>query len=43
MSEYADASFTLAVYMGVLLVSAEQDMSWAPPGKLRLRFLEWVP
>ncbi|MEU8254927.1 hypothetical protein AB0C06_11760 [Micromonospora inaquosa] len=43
LGEYADASFTLAVYMGTYLVSAEQDMSWAQPDGLRRRFLGWVP
>ncbi|MEV4823922.1 hypothetical protein [Micromonospora sp. NPDC049274] len=43
LDEYADSSVTLAVYLGTLVVSAERDMSWAPPDTLRLRFLGWLP
>ncbi|MFY1617322.1 hypothetical protein [Micromonospora sp. WMMD736] len=41
--EYAEDSCALKLYMGMCLASARQDMSWARPEALRLRFLGWVP
>lgn len=43
LSEYGDASTSLALYMDMCLISAGQDMSWAPADVLRRRFLGWLP
>lgn len=42
LGEYAQASPALTLYMAMYLASASQDMSWAPPEALRLRFLGWL-
>ncbi|MGC5032854.1 hypothetical protein [Micromonospora sp. DT229] len=41
--EYENAPVSLALYMGTQLVSAAQDMGWAPAGVLHRRFLGWLP
>ncbi|MET8043387.1 hypothetical protein ABZU25_21300 [Micromonospora sp. NPDC005215] len=33
----------LAYYLSLCLISAGQDMSWAPPDVLRRRFIGWLP
>lgn len=33
----------LAYYMSLCLISAGQDMSWAPADVLRRRFIGWLP
>jgi hypothetical protein len=43
LAEYDGAPVSLALYMGSHLVSATQDMSWAPAGALYRRFLGWLP
>ncbi|TNH27278.1 hypothetical protein FHG89_18335 [Micromonospora orduensis] len=34
---------SLAYYMNLCLISAGQDMSWAPADVLRRRFIGWLP
>ncbi|MEU8330661.1 hypothetical protein [Micromonospora sp. NPDC048839] len=33
----------LAYYLSLCLISAGQDLSWAPPDVLRRRFIGWLP
>ncbi|AEB43774.1 hypothetical protein [Micromonospora maris] len=41
-AEYADAPVSLALYPGVCLVQAAEDMPWAPAGALHRRFIGWA-
>ncbi|MFG3601865.1 hypothetical protein [Micromonospora chersina] len=43
LAEYQGASVSLAVYMAAHLLSATEDMSWAPSGLLHRRLLGWLP
>ncbi|WP_255509977.1 hypothetical protein [Micromonospora sp. AP08] len=43
LAEYEGAPVSLALYMAAHLVSATQDMGWAPAGLLHRRFLGWLP
>lgn len=41
-AEYDKAPMSLALYMSSCLVSAMQDMGWAPAGLLHRRFVGWL-
>ncbi|QGL45740.1 hypothetical protein GCE86_00965 [Micromonospora terminaliae] len=43
LAEYDNAPLSLSLYMASHLVSATQDMGWAPAGSLYRRFLGWMP
>lgn len=43
LAQYEEAPMSLALYMGSCFVTAAQDLSWAPAGLLRRRFLGWLP
>ncbi|QGL46081.1 hypothetical protein GCE86_02855 [Micromonospora terminaliae] len=43
LAEYDRAPVSLSIYMASHLVSAAQDMGWAPAGALHRRFLGWLP
>ncbi|SDZ35510.1 hypothetical protein SAMN05444365_11132 [Micromonospora pattaloongensis] len=41
-AEFEGAPMSLAIYMGTHLLTAMEDMKWAPAGPLHRRFLGWV-
>lgn len=41
-AEFAEAPVSLALYLGAQLVSASEDLSWVPAGRLHRRFLGWL-
>lgn len=43
LAEYEGAPVSLSLYMASHLLSATQDMGWAPAGPLHRRFLGWLP
>ncbi|WP_320067646.1 hypothetical protein [Micromonospora sp. RTGN7] len=43
LAEYDGAPVSLAIYLASRLVSATQDMGWAPATALHRRFIGWLP
>ncbi|MFG1800470.1 hypothetical protein ACGFI4_09905 [Micromonospora carbonacea] len=41
-AEYAGATVSLAIHLGMCLVSATEDLPWVPAGELHRRFLGWA-